>query len=115
MAMIKFPVTAPDGTQFRIKFRETHYFIGRGLEISLYVRRKLAGFRLIYRHEKFDIDRNNLDYVALAHWAVNDYYEALEEYSESKLRKAEAKSRGQAAKAAFEQWDGKITKEVSAE
>lgn len=112
--LTKFPVTAPDGTEFRVRFKERGYLIGRSLEIRLYLKRERFGFRWVYVRELFDYDRENPDYIAVAKAAVDDYYDRIAEQAESQRKKAEAKLRRADAIQAFEAWDGKIT-EVSAE
>lgn len=114
MKLKKFPVTASNGTKFLISFTERRYFIGRSLEIRLYLPRKRFGFQWVYVRELFDYDRDNPDYIAISKAAVDDYYDRIAQQAESRRKKAEGKARRQAAQNAFTAWDGKITKEVSA-
>lgn len=112
--LTKFPVTAPDGTEFRVSFKEGECLVGKVLGIRLHLPRKRFGFREVYRHTLFDTeyDRDNIDYIKLSSWAVADYYEALAEQDARRRARAEAKLRRAGAVQAFEAWDGKIT-EVS--
>lgn len=109
----KFPVTAPDGTEYRVKIEEYHEsLIGACARAHLYVPRKRWGFRQIWtltlRAYHGDFDPDNLDYVAFAREAVADYYESIAENERFKVRKAEAAARKQAALERFNAWDGQI-------
>ena len=112
--LTKFPVTAPDGTEFRVSFKERSYCIGKSMVVRLYLPRKRFGFSWVYNNELFDYDRDNIDYIALAVQAVEDYYDGLAENAERRRKQAEAKQRRANAVKAFEAWDGKIA-EVDAE
>lgn len=113
MELRKFPVTAPDGTEYRVKIEEWREgFIGACAQAHLYVPRKRWGFRRIWTltlrayHGEFDPD--NLDYAAFACEAVADYYESIAESERFEIRKAEAAARKQAAVERFNAWDGRI-------
>ena len=114
--LTKFPVTAPDGTEFRVSFKQQTYSVGKALVVRLCLPRKRFGFRCVYQHTLFDseYDRDNVDYIKLAARAVGDHYGRLEENAKRQRKQAEAKQRRANAVKAFEAWDGKIT-EVDAE
>jgi hypothetical protein len=121
MELRKFPVTAPDGTEYRVEIEEwRESLIGACAQAHLYVPRKRWGFRRVWTltlhayHGDFN-PADSLDYVAFAREAVADYYEAIAENERSKERKAEAAARKQAEVDRFNAWDGRVETEGDAE
>lgn len=95
----KFPVTAPDGTEYRVKFHEEWDDLwGRTMVVTLYVRNKIHLFRRVggrrFIARELDYDRKSPDYVGMASTAVREYAEA------SEMKKAAAER--------FTKWDGRI-------
>jgi hypothetical protein len=119
MELCKFPVTAPDGTEYRVKIEEwRESLIGPCLSAVLYVPRKRWGFRRIhtltlYSHRQ-EYDPNDVEYVAVAHAAVADYYRSIEVAAIWAQKESEAAARKQAAVDRFNAWDGRIETEVGA-
>jgi len=107
----KFPVTAPDGTEYRVKIEEMSGFITDYIEVSLYLPRKRFGYRLVFRDD-YNQRAGASDYIALATEVVRDYYAHTEWLAERDHKHAESTLRKQAALDRFAEWDGKIT-EVS--
>lgn len=110
----KFPITAPDGTKFLIKFKEDYEFIvGHSLIVTLSMPRKRFGYREVYRQTLFsgDYDRDNINYIEMTAAAVDDYYECIAETEERKRQKIAAKARRVIARDEFNAWDGQIKEE----
>lgn len=114
MDLRKFPVTAPDGTEYRVSIEE--YLGGFCAQscasVKLYVRRKRFGFRKVYGRAYDDgggvYDRHYPDYITLAAQAVRDYYEDMRIHAEY-LRVVNTRGIGkQAAIDQFNAWDGHI-------
>lgn len=109
----KFPVTAPDGSEYRVKIEEWRdSLIGPCLSAVLYVPRKRWGFRRIhtmtlYSHRQ-DFDPNDIKYVAVAREAVADYYGSIEVAAIWAQKKAGAVAGRQTAVKRFNAWDGKL-------
>lgn len=110
VSIAKFPVIAPDGTQFRVKIVENDdgYF-GPYVKVILYRKRKRFGFRKIWRRERSEryrtYDASNPDYVALACGVISEYYETLAEAQRAREQRREQRA---AAMDAFNAWDGHI-------
>lgn len=103
----KFPVTAPDGTEYRVKIDEINGLTTDYTEVSLYLPRKRFGYRLVYRRE-YKQPVGTSDYIALATELIRDYYENIEWSAEHKRKRAESILRKQAAVDRFAEWDGNI-------
>lgn len=108
----KFPVTAPDGTEYRVVIKESDLLCGWYAFVSIYVPRKRFGFRKVGRvwAENGDglYDASNPDYIALATKAINVYCASLERSAERTRKRAESILRKQAALDRFAEWDGRI-------
>lgn len=116
----KFPVTAPDGTEFRVDIRERKSrFEPWRVEVALIDPSKSFGsktvwWRAIYSEMGGIYDRKHPDYVRIAKHAVAEYYAGIEADKKNLIAKlGEAMYRANALMV-YEAWDGKIT-EVSAE
>ncbi|RCX22887.1 hypothetical protein DFP94_101476 [Fontibacillus phaseoli] len=113
--LTKFPVTAPDGTEYRVKIREcedgmwvSNYAIAR-----LYAKRKRWGFRKVFGREYLDgggaYSHGDPDYITIASRVVGDYYAALRADAEYRRMISRDEVRRQSAAERFAQWDGRIT------
>jgi hypothetical protein len=110
----KFPVTAPDGTEYRVKIEESENFFGDlYVRTTLYYPRRWFGYRELYsvsyRNGGAVYNAGNPDYVAISHEAVADYYARIESDAINLRKHAESILRKQAALDRFAEWDGKIT------
>lgn len=116
MSLRKFPVTASDGTEFRVTIREIEddMFYGDYALVKLYVKRRCFGFRKVfferYLDDKRVYDRAIPDYVKMASLTVGRYYAD----SERRVRRArvldEIEQQRQDARQRFAEWDGRLTK-----
>lgn len=116
MELRKFPVTAPDGTEYRVTIREVTDEFDRPSHavIKIYVPRKRFGFRKIYRvnienmrgYGPYDADRP--DYVRLTEAAFYSYRRdtAIDAHTRRELSIRERQKREAAAK--FNAWNGKV-------
>lgn len=120
MELRKFPVTAPDGTEYRVEIYEGRdSLFGRYAEVSLYTRGKWRMFKHVYsktlRQLHGNYDPTEPDYVRM----VSEVMEAYARCQRGKaLVEKMAKSiavRKQAAVDRFNAWDGRIETEVSAD
>lgn len=110
----KFPVTAPDGTEYRVKITEDNNFIeGQVVDVTIYTPRKRFGYRRLYcaRYCGFDFVTNP-DFVQLFRRVLADYAAKLERDAVERRKQAEFILRKQAALDRFAEWDGKITEVV---
>lgn len=112
MSLRKFPVTAPDGTEYRVKIEDIY---GDGdIRALLHVKRKHFGFRKITgywfeRGKLADITEDGvIDYVALAQRFIGEYYAGLAYGAERAHLRADKEPRKQAAVERFNAWDGKL-------
>ncbi|MEK3988063.1 hypothetical protein MHB77_32565 [Paenibacillus sp. FSL K6-3166] len=108
----KFPVTTPDGTEYRVKIRVSEQSCGCYAFVNLYAKRRYFGFRKVdrawYASGTNEFNIGNPDYVKLAHLALKRY-ESWQRVCAIRAReKAEAAARRQAAVDRFNAWDGKI-------
>lgn len=104
----KFPVTAPDGTEYRVTIKElSNEFGSEGVRLKVYTKRKLFGYRKVYQcliRDSFFTAYNssNPDFVNLAKiavkWHLHDEEARVKEIA-SKLKAVQR----------FKEWDGKIT------
>lgn len=109
----KFPVTAADGTEYRVRIRVSEQSCGWYAFVSLYVKRRYFGFRKVDRTwyesgtNEFNVD--NPDYVKLAHLTLkrHEHWRGVCAYRAQE--KAEAAARKQAAVERFNAWDGRLT------
>lgn len=113
MNLRKFPVIAPDGTEYRVKIEEWQEPLdGRCLSASLYVPRKRWGFRKLFVMTLYsyrdEYDPDNVEYVAVAREVVAKYYARLAAKERWAKEKAEAAKRKQAAIDRFNAWDGRV-------
>lgn len=109
----KFPVTAPDGTEFRVTVVERKNGGDDVVELRVYTRRRLFGYRKVsqsrIRSSFFTTyDSSNPNFIQLAKSAVL-WHLAKEE------KRTSEETRRQRAVEAFAAWDGKIAEEVGAE
>lgn len=109
----KFPVIAPDGTEYRVKIKECdELFIGKHVETTLYIPRKWIGYKKVYDRVYFGgievYDPSNLDLIHIATALVRDYYDHLSFKKKWKAKESEEEMKRKAAVIAFENWDGKI-------
>lgn len=104
----KFPITAPDGTEYRVEIGEFNDMLyGRSAQVSLHVPVKRHKFERVFTKRFLsvtDYSPDHPDYVDLATTTITDY-------TEIKRKKTEAAARKQAAVERFNAWDGKITEE----
>lgn len=117
MELRKFPVTAPDGTEYRVEIAEfgAGFCVVPHACVFLYVKRKWFGFRRVF-FEHYDDDggvynRDDPDYAALTAAAVRDYCACKRALADRKREQAEAAARKQAAVDRFNAWDGRIETE----
>lgn len=109
----KFPVTAPDGTEFRVSIRHKHVLRwGESICVKLY-KRSWYGFRCVYR-VRYDYYIVGGDCVAITKRTIRNYYRDIAANPKTKTALTEARRINIARKREFEAWDGKIT-EVPAE
>lgn len=112
VTVTKFPVTAPDGKQFRVKIEEIQDRWRNDAIVTLYERRKYFGFRCVYRFRygggDGTYDHRNVDFKHVASKAVAHHYLLLADAAQEQREIAEAAARKQAAIDAFATWDGKI-------
>ncbi|NGM81266.1 hypothetical protein G5B47_02435 [Paenibacillus sp. 7124] len=105
MSLRKFPVTAPDGTEFRVEIEEIDdYFHGRIAQVSLHIPVKRRKFQRMFTkvfRSIVDYDHMEPDYVRMA-------TQTLTEYSDRERKKAEDEARRKAAAKRFAEWDGTL-------
>lgn len=116
--LTKFPVTMPDGTEYRVKITEHEAY---GYEdahaiIRIYRERKRSLFgvmrfkRLESRYAGLLVyDPENPDYIALATWAIRKYEDHQRWLAARQVKQAETALARDAALRKFAEWDGKIT------
>ncbi|WP_419884880.1 hypothetical protein [Paenibacillus sp. B-A-8] len=108
----KFPVTAPDGTEFRVKIEDV--YDGGDIRVLLHVKRKRFGFRKItgywYDRRKLDdiTEEGVVDYVALVQRFMSEYYAGLAYGAARDQLRIDKDARKQAAVERFNAWDGRI-------
>lgn len=110
----KFPVTATDGTEYRVKIEESENFIGEPYVCTtVYYPRKWFGYRKLfsknYRDGSDVYNVNSPDYVAIAHRILTDYYARIVSDEIKHRERLATVKRKQAALDRFAEWDGKIT------
>ncbi len=103
----KFPVIAPDGTEYRIEVNAgDEPLFGNYVNVILFVPFRRNKFKSVYakvfRGISGTYDRSNPDYIALATATVLEFYER-------ERKKAEEHAVMQAALDRFAEWDGRIT------
>ncbi|WP_342480465.1 hypothetical protein NST07_25970 [Paenibacillus sp. FSL L8-0340] len=109
MELRKFPVTAPDGTEYRVKIEEepANVFESASAKVTVYTKRKQIGFRKLGGTRYFDghsaYTSERPDYVTLASITIERLVERL-------AIKAEAAARKQAAVERFDAWDGRVAR-----
>lgn len=119
MNLRKFPVIAPDGTEYLVSIEEYSggYCQPPYAGVYLYVKRKRFGFRkiygVLYTDGKGVYKREEPDYVAVAAQAVADYYADKRRVDERECVLNAIEQRRQAAAKRLEAWDGRIKTEVS--
>jgi hypothetical protein len=118
--LTKFPVTAPDGTEYRVRIKEREGLCETSAVVSLYVKRKRFGFRKV-SHEWYEsgskdnvYNKNNPDFIAIVNRAIHDYYADIEWSAQYQRKQAEKELRRAQALEQFAAWDGKVA-EVNAE
>lgn len=121
MKLSKFPVTAADGTEFRVSIHEREpSMFGYFTKVVLYKQRRKRGpFRFkkvgeitLWDGDKEDravFDRNNPDYITLSAYVIKSYYAELAEIDEEVRRLDELESRRTSAAEAFTNWSGRIS------
>lgn len=118
MNLRKFPVIAPDGTEYRVEILEAYdSLFGKFADVSIYTRAKWRKFKHLYtktlRQMHGNYDPAEPDYVRM----VSEAFAAYSEYVRGRaLAEEVAKSvaaRKQAAIDRFNAWDGRIKTEVS--
>lgn len=110
----KFPVTAPDGTEYRVTIREHDdgMWVANYASVRLYTKRKRWGFRRVFGRDYPDdggvYSHSDPDYIAIASRLVSDYYAALRADAEYQrmVNREDARRRGAAER--FNAWDGRI-------
>ncbi|MCM3784376.1 hypothetical protein M3231_15435 [Neobacillus mesonae] len=107
--MKKFPVTAPDGREFRVSIHEAVDILDEIVVVKLYVKRKRFGFKRVYTGQYRSrpdgvYNHENVNFILIATYAVESLYELEEERREYKRQRERRKT----AIKAFESWDGKI-------
>ncbi|MGF7045758.1 hypothetical protein J2T13_000218 [Paenibacillus sp. DS2015] len=112
----KFPVTAPDGTEYRVKIEECVGLCDLYADVTLYIPRKRFGFKRVFSESYYHgsskrvvYDAANPDFIAIATEAVRGYYANIEWSANYNRKRAESILRKQAALDRFAEWDGKIT------
>lgn len=116
--LTKFPVTMPDGTEYRVKIEE----YGRlGWEdayaaVTIYTERKgrrLFRFKRLAQYTFSDgrggYDSKNPDYIELARLGIGCYMNRLQLVEGRKAAAAEELRQRSRALREFSGWDGKIT------
>ncbi|OMD16263.1 hypothetical protein BJP50_18675 [Paenibacillus odorifer] len=102
----KFPVTAPDGTEYRVTVCEGYTpLFGRDAAVTLEIPVKRRKFKHVYSKTFrgiVDYDTSDPDYIELAS-------RTLVEHLESVRKKAEAVASRQAAVERFNAWDGRVS------
>lgn len=110
----KFPVTAPDGTEFRVTIREHDdgMWVANYASVRLYKKRKRWGFRRVFSRNYSDdhgvYSHNAPDYIGIASHVVGDYYAALRADAEYQRMISRDELRRQKASDRFSAWDGRI-------
>jgi len=112
----KFPVTAPDGTEYRVKIDEMYnIYLGKYTEVALYLPRKRFGFRRVFSEDYSNgegiYDASNPDFIKMAEEVFRGYYAHIEWLAELDRKHAESILRKQSALDRFAEWDGKITED----
>lgn len=112
--LTKFPVTAPDGTEYRVTIRERDdgMWVNYFADVRVYVKRKHLGYRLVYRTTFNDGDgvyyESMPNFIRIAAEAVKTYYDYLEA-CENRRKRLEKQAQGRAsALRRFAEWDGRI-------
>lgn len=112
MKLTKFPVTAPDGTEYRVKIKEYEgmrdYYVGA----NLYTKRKRFGYRLVYVTTYDDGGGvyyvRTPNYIRIASEVVKDYHGFLKQL-EREREKLEREAQGRAReRKRFAEWDGRV-------
>ncbi|CAM2955684.1 hypothetical protein PASE110613_09435 [Paenibacillus sediminis] len=103
MKLTKFPVTAPDGAEYRVTIREVESDMFTDyVTVKLQERRKRFGYRTIFQRDYYDghgvYSATDPDLIGIATRVVIGYTAMMEE----NLRRSEARR-------AFTEWDGRIT------
>jgi hypothetical protein len=113
VTITKFPVTAPNGKQFRVRIEEIQDRWRNDAIVTLYERRKYFGFRCVHRFRYGDgdgtYDHRNVDFKHVASKAVAHHYLLLADAAQKQREIAKETARKQAAIDAYVAWDGKIT------
>lgn len=113
--LTKFPVTAPDGTEYRVTIRECDEDVGFGryVNVRIYVKRKRIGYRRVYRTDFFHGDGvyyvNAPNFIHIAAEAVRKYYDDLEERINLRERIGKQEQTRASELRKFAEWDGRIT------
>ncbi|MFD1270627.1 hypothetical protein ACFQ3Y_24765 [Paenibacillus motobuensis] len=113
ITLSKFPVTAPDGTEYRVKIEETLDVYGTAyVNVRLYVRRKWFGFRNVFQVDY--IDRKSVYYRGRPNFKrivaeALASYERSQQRRERELRQVESieQERRDEIKR-FAEWNGRI-------
>lgn len=117
--LTKFPVIAPDGTEYRVKIT-VH---DEGLNTSAYVKVRLYATRngwKLFRYKLLDVltyedgkgvyNSANPDYIKIVRRAISDHEQLLEARDVWKKIDDECKRNRSNAITEFEKWDGIIRK-----
>jgi hypothetical protein len=119
VSLSKFPVIAPDGTEYRVSITEWDSRFEDYAEVTIYrERRKRGPFRFrklftteIRKHGGYDV--SDPDYIALAWIGIGRYLAHVSEVNARERREAETEIRRSAAAEAFTKWDGRIVEEAN--
>jgi len=115
----KFPVTTPEGTEYRVTIeheQERNIFgdvLREYYDIRLYVPRKNALFVRFKRIGKYWAEVEDGDsFINIATWTVAKYENEQEIQRQKRDKQAEQQRAQVAAVEAFRKWDGKITNQT---
>ncbi|MCY9737512.1 hypothetical protein M5X17_27805 [Paenibacillus alvei] len=112
----KFPITAPDGTQYRATIEEINpsdsFLHIQYVEASLYVKCKWIGYRKLYTTTFSDgrgiYNASCPDFIAISKELLREYYHHLRNEQEEKQRLAQEELNKKRSVREFIWWDGKV-------
>lgn len=110
----KFPVIAPDGTEYRVTIRERDdgFWVSYYADVRLYVKRKHFGYRCVYTKDYYDADGvyyvDVPNYVRIASEIIRDYGGFLARCKRERLHEERTARQRSEARKSFTEWDGRI-------
>lgn len=112
--LTKFPVTAPDGTEYRVTIRERDdgMWVSNYADVRLYVKRKRFGYRCIYVKTYRDGGGvyyvSTPNYIRMASEVVKDYREFLVRRERERIVSERMAQERASELRRFAEWDGRI-------